>query len=211
MRDFSVSLNKLLNKQSIWDAITCMWCLCNVTMHNVDYLFSSLFMLVTKKTSQFCIIGSFAGGIHWWPLDTPQKWVVHDDVIKWKYFPRYWPFVRGIHRSPVNSPHKGQWRGALMFSLICIWINGWVNNRGAGGLRRYRAHYDIIVMNAERFHVMTPPCILEILYWYVAWLDHGPIYWPNKHHYNANKLRGTQCDGAEIVSLIRFTRGHHVL
>ena len=43
----------------------------------------------------------------------------HDDVIKWKHFPRYWPFVRGIHRSPVNSPHKGQWRGALMFSLIC--------------------------------------------------------------------------------------------
>ena len=45
---------------------------------------------------------------------------VHDDVIKWKHFPRYWPFVRGIHRSPVNSPHKGQWRGALMFSLICV-------------------------------------------------------------------------------------------
>ena len=46
--------------------------------------------------------------------------------IKWKHFPRYWPFVRGIHRSPVNSPHKGQWRWALMFSLICSWINGWV-------------------------------------------------------------------------------------
>ena len=45
--------------------------------------------------------------------------VLHDDVIKWKHFPRYWPFVRGIHRSPVNSPHKGQWRGALMFYLIC--------------------------------------------------------------------------------------------
>ena len=41
---------------------------------------------------------------------------VHYDVIKWKHFPRYWPFVRGIHWSPVNSPHKGQWRGALMFS-----------------------------------------------------------------------------------------------
>ena len=41
------------------------------------------------------------------------------DVIKWKHFPRYWPFVRGIHRSPVNSPLKGQWRGGLMFSLIC--------------------------------------------------------------------------------------------
>ena len=32
----------------------------------------------------------------------------HADVIKWKHFPRYWPFVRGIHRLPVNSPHKGQ-------------------------------------------------------------------------------------------------------
>ena len=36
----------------------------------------------------------------------------YDDVIKWKHFPRYWPFLRGIHRSPVNSPHKEQWRGA---------------------------------------------------------------------------------------------------
>ena len=70
----------------------------------------------------------------------------HDDVIKWKHFPRYWPFVRGIHRSPVNSPHKGQWRGVLMFSLICVWINDWVNSREAGDLRRYRAHYDVIVM-----------------------------------------------------------------
>ena len=61
-------------------------------------------------------------------------------------FPRYWPFVRGIHRFPVNSPHKGQWRGVLMFSLICVWINGWVNNREAGDLRRYRAHYDVTVM-----------------------------------------------------------------
>ena len=51
----------------------------------------------------------------------------HDDVIKWKHFPRYWLFVRGIHRSPVNSPHKGQWCWALIFSLICVWINGWVN------------------------------------------------------------------------------------
>ena len=72
--------------------------------------------------------------------------IIHDDVIKWKHFPRNWPFMRGIHRSPVNSPHKGQWRGALMFSLICVRINGWVNNREAGDLRRYRSHYDVIVM-----------------------------------------------------------------
>ena len=66
----------------------------------------------------------------------------HDDVIKWKHLPRYWPFVRGIHRSQA----KGQWRGALMFTLICARINGWVNNREAGDLRRHRAHYGVTVM-----------------------------------------------------------------
>ena len=83
----------------------------------------------------------------------------HDDVIKWKHFPRYWPFVRGIHRSPVNSPHKGQWRGALMFSLICVWINGWVNNREAGDLRRYRAHYDVTVM------IILPVTFVKYIPW----------------------------------------------
>ena len=48
--------------------------------------------------------------------------------------------------SPVNSPHKGQWRGALMFSLISAWLNGRVDNREAGDLRRHRAHYDVTVM-----------------------------------------------------------------
>ena len=78
-----------------------------------------------------------------------MSWDIHDDVIEWKHFPRYWPFVRGIHRSPVNSPHKGQWRGAMMFSVICAWINSWVNNREAGDLRRHRAHYDVIVMTKK--------------------------------------------------------------
>ena len=66
----------------------------------------------------------------------------NDDVIQWKHFPRYWYFVRGIHRSSVNSSHKCQWHGALMFSLICAWMNGW-HSREAGGLRRHRAHDDV--------------------------------------------------------------------
>ena len=81
--------------------------------------------------------------------------VMHGDVIKWKHFPPYWPFVRGIHRGPVNSPHKGQWRGALMFHLICVWINGWGNNREAGDLIRSRAHYDVIVMK----------CMHAVIHW----------------------------------------------
>ena len=76
-------------------------------------------------------------------------------------FPRYWPFVRGIHRFPMNSPHKGQWRGALMFSLICVWINGWVNNREADDLIRHRAHYYVIVM----------------LLTHVLWRTFPPVKW----------------------------------
>ena len=70
--------------------------------------------------------------------------ISHDDVIKWEHLTPYRPFVREIHRSPVNSPHKdkGQWRGALMFFLI----HGWGNNRQAGDFRRHLAHYDVTVM-----------------------------------------------------------------
>ena len=87
-----------------------------------------------------------------------QVQIRNDDVIKWKHFLCYWPFVRGIHRSSVNSPHKGQWRGALMFSLICAWINGRVNSREAGDLRRHRFHYDVTVST-----VMAMPAVVSIL------------------------------------------------
>ena len=46
----------------------------------------------------------------------------------------------------TGFPHKGQWRRALMYSLICARINGWVNNREAGDLRRHPTHCDVIVM-----------------------------------------------------------------
>ena len=71
---------------------------------------------------------------------------LHDDVIKWKHFPRYWTLVRGTHRSLVNSPHKGQWRVALTVSLICAWTNSWANNRDAGDLRSHHSNYDATVV-----------------------------------------------------------------
>ena len=80
------------------------------------------------------------------------------------HFPHYWLFVRGIHRSLVNSSHQGQWRGAVMFSLICACVNSRVNNRKAGDLRRHQTHYDIIVMNSNQV--------------IVAWLWHvQQTYW----------------------------------
>ena len=66
----------------------------------------------------------------WWVFAICNvSWWRHQ--IKWKYFPCYWPFVWGIHRSTVNSPHKGQWRGALMFSLICA-LNKWLSKQSWG-------------------------------------------------------------------------------
>ena len=88
----------------------------------------------------------------------------HNNVIKWKHFPRYWPFVQGIHRYPVNSPHKGQWRGALIFSLICARIIGWVKNREAADLRRYCAHFDVTVMLWYYFFFYTHDMKLIMLY-----------------------------------------------
>ena len=104
----------------------------------------------------------------------------HDDVIKWKHFPRYWPFVRGIYRS-----HKGQWRGAfmfwIMFSFICAWINGWVNNREAGDLRRHRVHYDVTVMMIvlvalqDLSHKIWPK-LCCVFVWYIATFCWWSIY-----------------------------------
>ena len=91
-----------------------------------------------QKEHQSAASLAYVWGIQWWPVDSPHKRPVmqwrqcqggHDDVIKWKHFPRYWPFVRGIHRSLVNSPHKGQWDRALMFSLIYAWTNGQQSKR----------------------------------------------------------------------------------
>ena len=95
--------------------------------------------------TDFKLVGGFSNKLQG-SVNQIINFLWHDDVIKWKSFPRYWPFVRGIHRFPVNSPHKDQWRGTLMLSLICARINCWVNNREAADLRRHRAHYDVIVM-----------------------------------------------------------------
>ena len=102
---------------------------------------------------------------------------LHDDVIKWKHFPRYWPFVRGIHRWPVNFPYIGQWRGALMFSLICVCNNSWVNNGDAGDLRKHRAHYDVTVMdvNINIFEIISGT-FWKILFTFIVHIVSGGLH-----------------------------------
>ena len=60
--------------------------------------------------------------------------------------------MKEIHRSPVDSSHKGEWRGGLIISLICAYINGWANNRNADLMIRHCAHYDITVWT--KFHTI---------------------------------------------------------
>ena len=103
-------------------------------------------------------------------IDRPSRPIIHDDLIKWKHFPRYWPFVWGIHGSSVNSPHKGQWRGALMFSLISTWMNGWINNHEAGDLRRHQAHYGVFVMIQYSQVPLYHTTFIIRLYWSILGL-----------------------------------------
>ena len=131
-------------------------CVC-VNKNNSSWYMSQQRMLFFTLFWKFCSLASY----FWRILNTTRYRYykhyialgLHDDVIKWKHFPRCMPFVRriqrwmrGIHRLPVNSPHKGQWRGALIFLLICAWTNDCVNTRDAGDLRCHYAHYDVTVM-----------------------------------------------------------------
>ena len=93
----------------------------------------------------------------------------YDDVIKWKHLPIYWPFVRGIARSAMKSPHKGQWRDALMISLIFAWTNGWVNNRVAGDMRRHRAHYDVTLLKLYSTMISVLFAAIIRVYTYNVW------------------------------------------
>ena len=113
------------------------------------------------------------------PCGHDMGFLSHDDVIKWKHFPHHWSFVRGIHRSSLNSPHKGQWRGTLMFSLICAWTEAWVNDREASDLRHHRAHYDIVMLNSKS-HLCRTFVITKLHVIYLHWtLGRAPFQYKN--------------------------------
>ena len=84
--------------------------------------------------------------------------------------------------SPVNSPYKGQWRGTLMFPLICDWINGWINNREAGDLRHHRDHYDVTAM-WWRFVDLNNEALLyqQVPGWYLHTDQRGVIFLITQH------------------------------
>ena len=76
----------------------------HISTHYSDVIMSAIASQITAASILFLTVCSDANQRkHQWSASL----AFHDDVIKWKHFQRYWPFVRGIHRSPVNSPHQG--------------------------------------------------------------------------------------------------------
>ena len=114
------------------------------------------------------------------------EWTLpHDDVIKLKQYPRYWPCVRGNHRSQVDSPHKGPVTRALVFSLVLVWTNGQTNRRVAGDLRGHGAHSavtvmrtkclvsvmeDIVTNNIDELKSYAFPCISILIHNIMTWI-----------------------------------------
>ena len=91
---------------------------------------------------------------------------------------------------PVNSPHKCQWRGALMFTLICARINDWVNNREAGDLRRHRGHYDVNIMCRRNVDISTK--FHHSMHRKSSkWQQYRPL---SVHHNNAMNLSKHECN-----------------
>ena len=121
--------------------LVCMM-LARITQYGVSYCYISFSRTSTRASFYIYIYQQFA--------------LTHDHVLKWKYFPCYWPFVRRIHRSPVNCLHKSQWHGALTISLISAWINVSVDNGEAGDSIHHRTHYNVIVMM-----IRVPLCVFR--------------------------------------------------
>ena len=128
-----------------------------------------------------CMLYQYLSGIH--PCLSHQylHMSIYPSVNPWwchqmETFSALLALCVGIHRSPLNSPDKDQWSGALMFSLMCAWTNGWVNDCDIDDLRCHCTHYDITVMLSI---YSSLDIILTILLWLLLYLgDPLPSYYP---------------------------------
>ena len=112
---------------------------CNLFFKGTEFRIKSVILSFHWNCIHFCKYSASA-------INTVKLIRVYD-VIKWKHFPRYWPFCAG------NLPVTGEFPSRRpvtpkRWGFLCTWTNGWKNNRDAGDLRHHRAHYDVIVMVA---------------------------------------------------------------
>ena len=157
---FSITIQILSKLTFVGNAMNDLWITTNYCMCHLQIFVTSTFLRCMWKQNDILITIIIQS--HWWNVSLGCLYI----ITWWRHqvetLSALLAFVRGIHRSPMNSPHKGQWRGALMFSLICAWINGWVNNREAGDLIRHCVHYDVTVLRGLHYtwtkHVHSEVC-----------------------------------------------------
>ena len=167
-------LSPIRRQAVIWTnaGLLSIWTIKNKLQWNFDQN-TKLFIHENASENIVCEKGAILSRGRWvnnWPsalwglnkmaVMLQMTFCTHDDVIKWKHFPRYWPFVRGIHRSPVNSPTKASDTELWCFLSFVPWINAWVNSCEAGDLRHHFPYYDVIVMKfSSRYwsHKRNPP------------------------------------------------------
>ena len=118
-------------------------------------------VIICHFLNAFCSCYSHSKNTKFCPWRSNWQW----NYMRWGTYIRYFQYpsrLIGVFYTTMITSSNGdifrvtghlcgeftgpQWRGALMLSLIWAWINGWVNNRAAGDLRRHHAHYDVIVM-----------------------------------------------------------------
>ena len=121
----------------------------------------------------------------------------------------------GNHRLPVDFPHKCQWRGALMLSLICAWTNGWANNRDARDLSCHCAHYDVTVMMPT-----ARPCwmgnvgrqlLLVSLSWHIFILLSLFIWRVSTHKWNVPANNSRNAEMGDMNSWNDYCYGHETI
>ena len=134
----------MVNKfeEPYWWNLSGSWCHQGISIHGINLFHTEYSIFITQLVVYYIVCNIIFHNI---TASINRSLSLPMNVIKWKHFLHYWPFVWGIHRSPVNSLHKGQWCRAF-FLLIYAWINGWVNNHEAGDLRCYCAHYNVTII-----------------------------------------------------------------
>ena len=106
------------------ETISVLLALCKVYPSQYICVFGIFGVWYTVSLKSCWTSNRFTIGLIWYYAHQTSR--QYDDLIKWKHIPRHWPFVRGIHRSPVNSPHKGQWRVHFISCLLVYYL--WYNN-----------------------------------------------------------------------------------
>ena len=88
-------------------------------------------------------------------------------------FPRHWPYVVKSIGHRLSPVWNGQWREALMFSLMCIWTNCWANSWVAGDLRRHGAHAASLPTMATLAWI-TLKLVITMTSWWARWRLKSP-------------------------------------